>query len=76
MQVKKNKKLESLPSFSFGLTQMDEEERNDTASSSDDGKKKEHKTRKSKGKEKKHQIKKQQHVAQDSDEELIQKLAR
>jgi hypothetical protein len=35
MQVKKTKELEPLPSFSFGLTQMEEEERNDTASSSD-----------------------------------------
>jgi len=27
-QVKKTKDLESLPSFSFGLTQLEEEERN------------------------------------------------
>jgi hypothetical protein len=35
MQVKKTKELEPLPSFRFGLTQMEEEERNDTTSSSD-----------------------------------------
>lgn len=42
--MKKTKNLQPLPSFSFGLTQMEEEQRNVTASSS--------------GKEKKQHIKK------------------
>jgi len=71
--VKKTKDLEPLPSFSFGLTQLEEEQRNVTASSSGGDKNKERKTREAKGKEKKqhikkHQKKKQKTEAQDYDE--------
>ena len=51
MQVKKTKELEPLPSFSIGLTQMEEEGRNVT----DGGKNKKQKTKEAKGKEKKKQ---------------------
>jgi len=72
-QVKKTKDLGPLPSFSFGLTQMEEEQRNVTASSSGADKNNERKTREAKGKEKmqhikKHQKKKQQTESKDSDE--------
>jgi len=51
--VKKTKDLEPLSSLSFGLTQLEEEQRNVTASSSSGDKNKERKTGKAKGKEKK-----------------------
>jgi len=50
--VKKTKDLEPLPSFSFGLTQLEEEQRNVTVSSSGGDKNKERKTGEAKGKEK------------------------
>jgi len=53
MQVKKTKELEPLPSFSIGLTQMEEEGRNVT----DGDKNKKQKTKEAKGKEKKQHIK-------------------
>jgi len=56
--VKKTKDLESLSSFSFGLTQLEEEQRNVTASASGGDKNKERKTGEAKGKEKKQHIKK------------------
>ena len=49
--MKKTKDLEPLPSFSFGLTQLEEEQRNVTASSSGGDKNKERKTGEAKGKE-------------------------
>ena len=49
-----------MPSFSFGLTQMEEEQRNVTASSSGADKNNERKTGEAKGKEKKQHIKKHQ----------------
>lgn len=48
-QVKKTKELESLPSFSIGLTQKEEEERNVI----DGDKNKKQRTKEAKGKEKK-----------------------
>jgi len=48
----KTKDLEPLPSFNFGLTQLEEEQRNVTVSSSGGDKNKERKTREAKGKEK------------------------
>jgi len=49
--VKKTKDLDSLSSFSFRLTQLEEEKRNVTASSSGGDKNKERKTGEAKGKE-------------------------
>jgi len=67
-QVKKIKDLEPLSSFHFGLTQLEEEQRNVTASSSGGDKNMERKTGEGKGKEKKHHKKKQKTKAQDSNE--------
>jgi hypothetical protein len=73
MQVKKTRDLGPIPSFSIGLTQSEEEQRNVTRLRSGGDKNKERKSDETKGKEKKQYIKKnekkkQQNEAQDSDE--------
>ncbi|CAJ2678686.1 unnamed protein product [Trifolium pratense] len=59
-QVQKSKDLSPLPSFSIGLTQLEEEKRNVIGSSSRGDKNQPRKTREAKGKEKKQHVKKEE----------------
>jgi len=73
MKVKKTRDLGPLPSFSIGMTQSEDEQRNVRKLRSGGDKNKERNSDEAKGKEKKQYIKKnekkkQQNEAQDSDE--------